>query len=417
MANSHILSVPLAVEYGSNEALFLTNICWWIEKNIANEKHFYKGRWWTYNSMTAFTEIFPYFTKKMIRRIIENLEKKGAIFIDNFNKNGYDKTQWYAVTPKVFDLYTKGSYECPLLKSLTVIENEPAKTEIDDVVNIENENKEQSPVLQNGQIHVPKRAYASDKFGKSMCPNGHFEVPAGAHPSAHLGTTIPDIKTDIKPSAASVPQKNGQAQKIRESENQATQDVAAEAAEFYETQKHETPESAIGSVKKLKQVLLRLNDTFVFSPPFYPAALAHLIKNNLDAEYLRWYYLWCKKHTQSSLVGLFYKAFFDERIYQMFLIEKQKQAPPPPVFIVCPVCEVSHDRKNAKCPQCGFLRDNLGNQREIDFSKKLLLLSAEERASYEDTGIAIMYDKNLDMFQKVEAYKNLRTKYGLPTGG
>lgn len=72
-------NVNIAVEYGVEEAIFLHNLYFWIAKNKANNKHFYEGAFWTYNSLEAFTELFPFWSQKQIRRIIKKLKDKGAI--------------------------------------------------------------------------------------------------------------------------------------------------------------------------------------------------------------------------------------------------------------------------------------------------------------------------------------------------
>ena len=61
----------IAAMYGVDEAVFIHNLYWWIRKNEANGKHYYDGRNWTYNSMTAFAELFPFWSAKQVRRVIK----------------------------------------------------------------------------------------------------------------------------------------------------------------------------------------------------------------------------------------------------------------------------------------------------------------------------------------------------------
>ena len=42
---------------GVNGAVLFWNITFWVMKNKANDKHFYDGNYWTYNSTQAFTEL------------------------------------------------------------------------------------------------------------------------------------------------------------------------------------------------------------------------------------------------------------------------------------------------------------------------------------------------------------------------
>jgi hypothetical protein len=83
--------------YGVEEAIMLHNLRFWIAKNKANNKHLYDGTYWTYNSVEAFSKLFPFWSEKQIRRVLSSLESSGAIASGNFNKVAYDRTKWYTV--------------------------------------------------------------------------------------------------------------------------------------------------------------------------------------------------------------------------------------------------------------------------------------------------------------------------------
>lgn len=93
----HSFDVELAKEIGVNPAIIFKNILFWINKNQANEKHFYDGKYWTYNSIKAFKELFPYMSEKSIRNSLKKLEDLGFIETGNFNKSPYDRTKWYSL--------------------------------------------------------------------------------------------------------------------------------------------------------------------------------------------------------------------------------------------------------------------------------------------------------------------------------
>lgn len=94
----HSFNIELAKKYGILEAILLKNIWFWIEKNKANEKNFYDGTYWTYNSTRAFNELFPYASESSIKRALKSLQEKGIIKTGNYNKSSYDRTLWYAFT-------------------------------------------------------------------------------------------------------------------------------------------------------------------------------------------------------------------------------------------------------------------------------------------------------------------------------
>jgi hypothetical protein len=97
---THFFDIELAEKYGVNEAIILTNLKYWIEKNIANNKNFYDGEFWTYNSIKAFNQLFPYLSEKQIRYSLKKLEDLKIIKTGNYNKLKYDRTTWYAIIDK-----------------------------------------------------------------------------------------------------------------------------------------------------------------------------------------------------------------------------------------------------------------------------------------------------------------------------
>lgn len=98
--STHFFDTDIACEYGMCEAVIFQNLVYWIEKNEANERHFYDGRYWTYNSVKAFGNLFPYLSKKKIANALVHLEEEGLIVTGNYNKSAYDRTKWYGLTDK-----------------------------------------------------------------------------------------------------------------------------------------------------------------------------------------------------------------------------------------------------------------------------------------------------------------------------
>lgn len=98
---NHSFDVELATRYGVQEAIFIENVRFWILKNKANNKHFYKGKYWTYNSAKAYAELFPYWSKQQIERIIAKLKEAGILVVDHFSTNHYDRTNWYTLNEEM----------------------------------------------------------------------------------------------------------------------------------------------------------------------------------------------------------------------------------------------------------------------------------------------------------------------------
>ena len=95
---NHTFDVDIAIEYGADVAVIVSNLEYWIMKNKANKTHIHDGKVWTYNSVKAFSELFPYWTDNQIRRILATMKDKGIIETGNYNKLGYDRTIWYTFT-------------------------------------------------------------------------------------------------------------------------------------------------------------------------------------------------------------------------------------------------------------------------------------------------------------------------------
>ena len=109
----HNFDINIAEKYGINAAIILQNMYYWIEKNRANEKHFHDGYYWTYNSLKAFEELFPYMSTKQIRGALEKLEEEGIIVCGNYNNSTYDRTKWYAITDAGYELFQEGKCIIP----------------------------------------------------------------------------------------------------------------------------------------------------------------------------------------------------------------------------------------------------------------------------------------------------------------
>ena len=98
-------SVVIAKEVGVDGAIMLENMHYWIVVNKANNRNIYDGEAWTYNTKKAFSELFPFWSEKQIRRILDNLIKDGYLKTGNYNKSSYDRTLWYTLTEKGWNLW------------------------------------------------------------------------------------------------------------------------------------------------------------------------------------------------------------------------------------------------------------------------------------------------------------------------
>ncbi len=98
----HALDTNLAAQYGVNIALLLESFQYWTFKNLTREHHILDGLCWSYDTLDALCEVFPYWTRRQIDHTIINAVKHGLLVKGNYNQTKYDRTLWYALTPKAY---------------------------------------------------------------------------------------------------------------------------------------------------------------------------------------------------------------------------------------------------------------------------------------------------------------------------
>ena len=73
---------------GSDPAVFINRLIYWLRENRANKRHFHDGHWWSYNTYEELSDIFTWLNEQQIRRMIKKLETDKVILIGHFAKNG-----------------------------------------------------------------------------------------------------------------------------------------------------------------------------------------------------------------------------------------------------------------------------------------------------------------------------------------
>lgn len=89
-------NIEHAKKYGVEEAIIIKNFQFWINKNKANNKNFHNNHYWTFNTATALSKLFKFWTENQIRRILKSLIDQEVLITGNYNKSSYDRTTWYA---------------------------------------------------------------------------------------------------------------------------------------------------------------------------------------------------------------------------------------------------------------------------------------------------------------------------------
>ncbi|GGE79650.1 replication protein [Priestia taiwanensis] len=89
-----LLVLPvLACECGLNEAMFLQQLHYWIQRS----ENVRDGYTWVYNSYVNWQKQFPFWSISTLKRLVWKLEEEGYIISANYNRLKLDKTKWYRI--------------------------------------------------------------------------------------------------------------------------------------------------------------------------------------------------------------------------------------------------------------------------------------------------------------------------------
>ncbi|MBE9039610.1 hypothetical protein IQ235_02215, partial [Oscillatoriales cyanobacterium LEGE 11467] len=98
------VSIPfspvLAVELGSNAALVLQQIHYWIEKGAGRV---IDGTRWIYNTLDDWLEQFPWLNKWSLRKTMGVLRERGLVKFNQFEKKQWKRRGWYTIDYEVLE--------------------------------------------------------------------------------------------------------------------------------------------------------------------------------------------------------------------------------------------------------------------------------------------------------------------------
>ena len=102
---NHSFNVKVAVDFSVNIALFLEHLKFWTFKNLANKSNIYDGKCWSYDTIEALADYFPYWTKSQRETVINSAVAAGLVVKGNYNKTKFDRTVWYALTETAYGYF------------------------------------------------------------------------------------------------------------------------------------------------------------------------------------------------------------------------------------------------------------------------------------------------------------------------
>jgi len=90
----------LAVAVGLNEALFLQQLHYWLQKSGKQRD----DRVWVYNTYDEWLAQFPFWSLRTLRRVINGLEERGIVLsTERYNTSKVDHTKWYGIDYDALD--------------------------------------------------------------------------------------------------------------------------------------------------------------------------------------------------------------------------------------------------------------------------------------------------------------------------
>jgi len=194
----HSFDVEIARLYGVNCAIILRYLQFWINHNRERGLNYRDGMYWTYNSIQAMTEAFPYMTERQIRYAMKQLRDEGIIVIANHNKTPRDRTLWYAITE-----YGESVLNDP---SCALVEEDDMPDDVDNLDDVDDSPEEvqqpeshieQNCQNQNCQMHLTKLPNAFDKTAECIWQNCQMHLTKPPDAFDKTATPLPVISPVI----------------------------------------------------------------------------------------------------------------------------------------------------------------------------------------------------------------------------
>lgn len=125
----------IAKELGTDAAIIYSNIDFWVDTNKLNKINFKDGRYWMFNSVSAFVKQFTWLTESQIKTALLKLESSGLLIVGNYNNKGYDRTKWYSTYTDLL-IGEKSQMDCSEIENGLDENRQPIPDNKQDIKNI-----------------------------------------------------------------------------------------------------------------------------------------------------------------------------------------------------------------------------------------------------------------------------------------
>lgn len=99
---NHSFNIEITERYGINASVVFQQIYKGFKDGTWRNMGIQEDEKWIRLSIKDIAKIFPYLSKKQVSSAIEKLYVNGLIYVENRNKNSYDRTLWYSIAEDGF---------------------------------------------------------------------------------------------------------------------------------------------------------------------------------------------------------------------------------------------------------------------------------------------------------------------------
>lgn len=269
--HSHSFDVGIACELGIHAAIIFNHILYWLRINASKKNcELIDGKVWMYEKQQDMADFLGYLTIDEIKKAVGILVKSGLLITDNYNKNKFDKTNWYTTADQSlifkglknskisFEGAVRHDRECPGAPS-----NEPYGT----LSIIHKDNQEDkpttttrasapAPVVFDFLVDIGLSADEMDLLSKEYANDPEslrHAVKYATHKGTHIKTTIiqtirwaAKAKPPLPPNNQSIDENKALAEKMKASIAKMPQgvyfDILNEFVEIGHSVSQKTPE-------------------------------------------------------------------------------------------------------------------------------------------------------------------------------
>jgi hypothetical protein len=117
-------SPRLAQKIGLNEAIAIQQIHYYLAENAKpeNDHNYFEGRWWVYKSYEDWAEIFPYWSKSTVKRVLQNLKTLKLVLLKDRQVASGNHVNYYSVDYDAVEKTLDGEVEINRIASVSKTE-------------------------------------------------------------------------------------------------------------------------------------------------------------------------------------------------------------------------------------------------------------------------------------------------------